>query len=1027
MKESKGETTRTLELGKSKKPQIFTDETGKRWRYLRVLLSFGLIIFLIFGFFGVESNLRSIRSYLSLEAGTETNGLVSYPVMLDLDSDDYPHFKEYIYNFSEVLIEGRTSSPENNLLEFKQKYIPDVPQVLVEPVNSALLGNLINSETNQEYFGALKFYLRAYDYTGLAMSVTDLDGVSLEYLAQQFSNELGTEFTFDWIFDGAIVSSIPTEYLDNSYQLIKLNNLESGEVIDYEAATPLFQFEYQNSETVSISAAEFQTTFFQDQLCIYDVIGFCDTYKMLDSLVVYDQLQRSNYQGEFGFAGLSEVDSRAWMIEDYEPGGGIEEVYLSTSISRQGGGQMYHLIEEGRPLEVEVLRKDDILTAKVAQTPVQAKVVRFGQRSDHINLSFDDGPHPEYTPAILDILKEKNVKATFHVVGVNVRKHPDIVKRIVDEGHEIGNHTYLHPRTYYLRPDAFEKEVLLTQDAIREIAGTTPRYFRTPFNDTDGYETNYDLKNLKVLQDMGLQVSEFEVDSQDWTRPGVNAIQNNVMDQIKTGEYSQVLFHDGGGDKSQTIEALPGVIDAIRSRGIEFVLLDELNHHHAFAPQEQSRLWNLRNTIKTWNVKYLSKAFWGYTTFFAWIMFAKLFVTLFLFGLTLLRKRRFTDSQPGVSVIVPAYNEEKTILDTVKSVLSSDYPKFEVVVINDGSKDNTLIKLQKKYGKHKKVTILDKKNGGKSSASNHGILAAKYDYVVCIDADTIMLPDTIAKLMRNFIKPNIAGVSGNIHVGNYESFLTQTQRAEYIYGQSFDKEIFSLVNAIPVVPGALGVWKKDLVIEVGGYSNETLAEDTDLTLRIRKLGKKIVYERDAIAITEAPSSIRDFFKQRVRWQYGTLQCLWKHKNIILNPRYGYLGLVVLPEILLSFMFLGMMIAYLYMIILLLSNFTIAFFSSRADIQSLLGGDLTRSLTFVAASLALYYLSNVMAVLVDNNKNKWQVLWYLPYQMIVYRALLWFTQCLVVLKAIKGGAQSWNHLNRTGLKRQLISRNPSTEK
>ena len=396
-------------------------------------------------------------------------------------------------------------------------------------------------------------------------------------------------------------------------------------------------------------------------------------------------------------------------------------------------------------------------------------------------------------------------------------------------------------------------------------------------------------------------------------------------------------------------------------------------------------------------------------------MLGKLALTLFLFGLAILRKRRFTTAQPGVSVLIPAYNEEKTILHTVRSVLASNYPRFEVIVINDGSTDNSRELLETHFANHPQVRLIHKANGGKAAASNTGIARAKYDYILSIDADTVMDEDAIALLMRNFTSRRVAGVAGNVHVGNFHNFLTQTQRAEYIYGQSFDKEIYSLVNAIPVVPGAIGVWRKAAILEAGGYTTDTLAEDTDLTLQIRRAGHRIVYERRAVVVTEAPDSLAQFLKQRNRWMYGTLQCLWKHRVMILNPRYGYLGLVILPEIILSFLFLGMVFMYFYLLVSLLLSYALTFFNTRADVSALVEADTTVTLMYVLGSLGIYYLTNVLAVLFDNNRRKWQVLWYLPYQMVVYRLLLWVVQWNAILQALRGAQQGWNHLTRKGLK------------
>ena len=999
-------TSPSLSNNASRRPQVFSDRSGRRWRISKYFLGFALIGVILLSFFGLDSTYRSTRSLLALQAQEEIQTtLTRYPVVYELGGEDYPHFKEHYPHFSTVLYRGELTL-ESPALTFHQKYLPEVAKYYIfDPLpGRALSGELLD-------------FLRIWGFEGVVLGtglvqITRQDSMAL-VLDQLRQANLEAAYFFranqegpNWIRESSATV----------YRFVQARDLAAGFVPKNPTEILLFEFVYVTKNGVVGQVSDFTEAVAsaadRELAFSYRALGYLGEYEFVDSVVVANYLALHPSVTRYGFAGLSRVDTRAWSLG---VGGLPQEYALSTVIDLRGEGEMYYLVEEAKLLRVDYAQTGGVIYgARIRQVPQSALVQRYGLQTGKINLSFDDGPHPQWTPKILDYLAEQNLQATFFVTGINVRKHPDLARRIVAEGHEIANHTYLHPRTYELSPQVFTSEVLETQRAIVETTGVLPRYFRTPYNDTDGYVTNRDLKNLRILQDLGLQVSEFETDTKDWTKPGVEVQLANVERQLETGLYSQVLFHDGGGDRAETLAALPQVVKLLRAREIQIVPLSTLNFSQEVAPPKVSTWGRIRAAAQFVNSRYIQVGIMRYAQFFALVALAKLGLSLFLFGVAILRRRRYTRAQPGVSVIIPAYNEQKTILHTVASVLASNYPTLEVVVVNDGSKDNTRRVLERAFGTHPQVTLIHKKNGGKAAASNAGIKRARYDYILGIDADTVIKPDAIALLMRNFVSSQIAGVAGNVHVGNFRNFLTNTQRAEYIYGQSFDKEVYSLTNSIPVVPGALGIWRKAAIIEAGGYRSDTLAEDTDLTLHIRRLGYRILFEREAVVVTEAPETLEQFMKQRNRWMYGTLQCLWKHRRMIGNPRYGYLGLVILPEILLSFLFLGMVLVYLYLLGVLFLNYAVAFFNARADVEALIGADLTITLMYVFGSLGIYYLLNVLAVVFDNNKDKWRVLWYLPYQMLVYRFLLWSAQLLAVLKALRGAHQGWNHLTRRGL-------------
>jgi cellulose synthase/poly-beta-1,6-N-acetylglucosamine synthase-like glycosyltransferase/peptidoglycan/xylan/chitin deacetylase (PgdA/CDA1 family) len=991
------------ELSKHPK-QVFTDESGKRWAVSKYIIGLVLIGSFVLSYFGLESAYNQTNSLLQLQAQEQiAQPIETYPALVEFGTNDYDHLKEYFNNYSEVLYKGDLTNGTGELT-VHAKHLKNIPKFYVLDYNryeSTNIELLIKNLTTNTFSGVV------FENLPDTYSEQQIDQLAIPYLNADLTLSTLVEPNFEPLW--SVVNY-------KNYRKVNLESLENPrDIKSTNLDTLLFDFEYKYGDN-SVSALDFQKTLKTDTVISYNNVGKFDSYKILNSTVVGNYLRLFGSWKDFGFYGIGDIDSRAVSLKSAN---NLQaEYHISTNVNTTGFGEMFYLLQEPVPTKSTYIDQSGLIVEeRITQEPVQAQVRRYGQKTGSINLSFDDGPDPVWTPQILDILKKENVKATFYVLGINVNKHPEIAKRIVDEGHEIANHSYLHPKSWELEENVFKAEIEETQAAIFNATGVKARYFRTPYNDTDNYTTHKDLKNLRILQEMGLQVSEFDVDTKDYTQPGTEQIVKSIQNGLDSGSYSQILYHDKGGDRIQTIESLPLVIQEVKNRKINFVTADELNYIEPATTNKSLDFWNIKSNISFINSTLIAPVLGGYVFVFAYLMMVKFVLSLFLFGLAVLRKRSYTSDQPGVSVIIPAYNESMSVVETVYSVLKSNYPKLEIIVVNDGSKDNTLELLQSKFTHHPKVTIVDQVNGGKSSASNNGITHAKYDFIMSIDADTYMKVDTIEFMMRNFINENIAGVAGNVHIGNYDNFLTQTQRSEYIYSQVFDKEIHSLLNSIPVVPGAIGIWRKSVLLEVGGYTSETLAEDTDLTLKIRKLGYKIVFERAAVVVTEAPATMREFLKQRNRWMYGTLQCIWKHKEMVFNPKYGYLGLVILPEIIFSFLFIGLAGYMLYMLVLLLVSFGIAIINNRSDITNLMDTDLLRTLALLLASLALYYFTQILALALDKNNNKWSVLFYLPYQMVVYRVILWWVQLTVVFKAIKGTQQSWNYLTRKGLKSQ----------
>ena len=378
---------------------------------------------------------------------------------------------------------------------------------------------------------------------------------------------------------------------------------------------------------------------------------------------------------------------------------------------------------------------------------------------------------------------------------------------------------------------------------------------------------------------------------------------------------------------------------------------------------------------------------------------------MWIFTLTERRKERnrhynpsFGKDAPEVAVIVPAYNEEVDAVSSLTNLLQLDYPNYKVVFVDDGSKDHTLQRVTEAFHDNPKIQILTKPNGGKASALNYGLAHTSAPYVVCIDADTKLKHDAISWLIAHFVQDKekrVGAVAGYIKVGNVRNMLTRWQSIEYTTSQNFDRMAYASINAITVVPGAIGAFRKEAITNAGGFTTDTLAEDCDLTIRILKAGYVIENESRAVALTEAPEKLKQFLKQRTRWCFGVMQTFWKHRRTMFDPKYKGLGLWALPN-------------------MLVFQFIIPTFSPIADILMFAG-----LFSDSAGHLFLYYLlfllidSSVSIVAYIFQREKmWVLLWIIP-QRFVYRWIMYYVLFKSYLKAMKGELQSWGVLKRTG--------------
>ncbi|WP_226036115.1 polysaccharide deacetylase family protein [Aquibacillus saliphilus] len=727
----------------------------------------------------------------------------------------------------------------------------------------------------------------------------------------------------------------------------------------------------------------------------------------MDSATFYNQLKISMDAGAKGIAlwRLGAEDPSIW---DVLKGNKTEEL-----LTVKNGGNIYSTGEgnifratESRKEGKRSLKFDEsgFITGETYVTnPVSSEFERLSQPKDkEIVLTFDDGPDPEYTNSILDILKKHQVKASFFVIGNKVINNQDIVKRIQREGHEIGNHTFSHPKTNEMSSEQLKLELNSVQRVIQGITGHTTSLYRSPYGDEEAKYMPSHFQKLQEVTQMGYVTVNYDIDSEDWKLRDSEAITQNVINQASSGDI--ILLHDGGGDRHATLEALPEIIEQLQRKGYTFVTAGELmdqNKSNIMPPVTEVE----SPIINSYKVMLFQIANVKEAIIILLISVISILVLriLILGSLAIIHKKRTSarhqavkeQSNPFVSVIIPAYNEENVINKTIESILKSNDQNLEVLVVDDGSKDQTSLAVSRMYDADKKVFLFQKTNGGKASAINLGIRKAKGDIFIAIDADTVVSPDSISMLIRHFSDKNIAAVSGNVRVGNKKNLLTSWQHIEYVTGFNLEKRAFATLKCVPVVPGAIGAWRKQVVEDLGYFTDDTLAEDTDMTLKIIREGYKVEIDEQAYAYTEAPATIRDFLKQRFRWTYGTLQCFWKHKKAVGGIKHKSLGFIALPN-------------------MLLFQFIVPFFAPLIDLLFILGiltGAAEKSLLIFASYFLIDFLVCFVAFRMEKLSFKPLLLLFL--QRIFYRYLLVWVTWKSFFAALKGTQVGWGKLKRSG--------------
>jgi cellulose synthase/poly-beta-1,6-N-acetylglucosamine synthase-like glycosyltransferase len=609
-----------------------------------------------------------------------------------------------------------------------------------------------------------------------------------------------------------------------------------------------------------------------------------------------------------------------------------------------------------------------------------------------------------------------------------MQARPDLIQREVREGNIVGSHTWTHPNIGQTPIAQTDLELNTTQRLFEVLTGRSMRLFRPPYFGDAEPSTPNEVDPLLIAQRLGYLIVGLRVDPDDWQRepdgrmPSPDTIVQRVLDQLDdTGVHQGqvILLHDAGGDRSQTVAALPKLIDALRARGLKLVTVDQL----AGMTAAQAMPLTSRSSVELW-IDRLGFGFFRYMDF----ILTTLFITAIVLGVarlfflaTLALYHRLTApgrappmldpaTGPLVSVLIPCFNEEKVIVASVARILHSNWTKLEVLVLDDGSTDATAAKVREAFADEPRVRLMTFANGGKARALNQGLANSSGEVIVALDADTLFPPDTVAQLARWFANPKVGAVAGNAVVGNRLNLVTRWQALEYVTAQNLERRALAALGAVTVVPGAVGAWRRSALADLGGYPHDTLAEDQDLTIACQRAGWRVEFDSDARAYTEAPDSVAGLLKQRFRWSFGTLQCLWKHRSALFNRKQPVLGFVALPQIWLFQIFLTAVSPLVDMAIIW--SLLWALYARAYHPAEWSPDDFLRSVFYWAAFIFLDLSAGALGMALER-RAPWKDLVWLPVQRFGYRQLMYYVVVKSISTAIRGGQVSWGKLERRG--------------
>jgi cellulose synthase/poly-beta-1,6-N-acetylglucosamine synthase-like glycosyltransferase/peptidoglycan/xylan/chitin deacetylase (PgdA/CDA1 family)/spore germination protein YaaH len=749
---------------------------------------------------------------------------------------------------------------------------------------------------------------------------------------------------------------------------------------------------------------------------------------LLDAASFANQMLELHRRGwdQLALWRLGSEDPSVWALFPHQggriPAAAMEDLPAGSGVDLEGSGEVLRLdsVPAAGRRSFRLDPRGRVVDERFSALPLSYAVTRGGYRPGLVALTFDDGPDDEWTGRLLTILKAHKVPATFFIVGEKAVARRALLQLMITEGHEIGNHSYTHPRMVSAGQRSVAIQINATQRLFQAYTGRSLTLFRPPYFSDAEPSTEGEMEPIREAQRLGYLSVGLHVDPHDWQRPGTAAIVERTVRGVEAssaaGTRQIVLLHDSGGDRSQTAAALPLIIERLRARGYRFVRVSELiglQREEAMPRVAGSDRFAAAVDLFLFTAVAAAQTSIG-SLFAAAVVLAIVRLTVLLILAAFQNGRRpsragFDSPRPRVSVLIPAFNEAAVIGHCLASVLGSREAAFEVIVIDDGSTDGTGEVVSRHHAADPRVRLVTQSKGGKAAALNRGLEQASGDVLVALDADTELDPAAIDRLARCFLDGAVGAVAGNAKVRNPTTLIARLQALEYLASQSVERRAMEALQAIQVVPGAVGAWRRAAVQGCGGFPGDTVAEDQDLTIALRRAGWRIVYEPLAVGWTEVPETVAALSRQRLRWAFGTLQCLWKHRSLLRGGRPPGLALVAFPQAILTQVGLTILSPLLDLALILSAAAVAAGWSSFGPAYAAPGAALLLRYLLTLMVVDLVFVLAAAALDGERRPDLLPIL----LQRLGYRQILYIASGRALARALSGGWMAWGRADRRG--------------
>lgn len=623
-------------------------------------------------------------------------------------------------------------------------------------------------------------------------------------------------------------------------------------------------------------------------------------------------------------------------------------------------------------------------------------------------ITFDGVGTPESLDSILASLSARSVEATFFLDVADVLFREDQIERIVAQGHSIALQTRIRPHLSHTKSVFLRARSKLTQHALAHHLGIVALIVREPGVAGENIKSIAELDQLRKSQSAGLLPIRIGLTAPSDPKdigPFIDLVQQRILTEV-----TQIIRFDlSEGSSSSAAIVLGEVLAAIENDGITIRSLPGIagTVRDLLQPPVISALRKSDDLVYA----FLRISWRGVESFVTLLALVVALRGPAFLGMALFWRNRFRSGpafEPAVTVIVPAYNEATVIERTIRSILASRYPSLSVLVVDDGSTDDTVDILRSAFLDDNRVALIRQSNRGKWYAENAAIDVIETDFFVVVDADTLLDPNALGHLMRPFADERVGAVAGTVEVGNPVNFIALCQKLEYLISQSVMRRAYEVFDGILVVPGAIGAWRVEAVRKAGLVSGDTITEDADLTVAVHRAGYKVAFQPEAVSYTEVPETASAFLKQRLRWSLGMLQVSRKHARSIIEGRS--VGIISIIDALWFRVTSSVVFPIVdgFLVLLVVDGVIHLWLGDTAAVLEIS--------PFFVGSLLLIVLADaslVVAAFWFDGKGDWRLVPLVPLLRFGYRQLLYISSFRSILHAIKGQMRGWQKLARTG--------------